>query len=383
MSDSVGEPVVPGEGTRRLEVYVGIFVCLAIALGVLVVLLLGRSHHVFAQKVVLHAEFTDVQGLRAGAPVRLSGVDVGTVDRVAFSPSRANTAIQVDLKVTPEALERIGQDSVARIGSQGLLGDKLIEISIASAGSPPLHPGDTLATVPPADLNRVVEQVGQTLERVKHVADDAGRVMDAFAEPRTVRHVQGAIASIDGLLKQSERGPGLVHSLFYDPEQARAFSRLLTGTDQLLVQVQRGVRDVDALLEPSSDDGRHLVDNLSRAAREVGATATAVRTSTALPNLEKATGDLAEMTGALKSGQGTLGALIADPTVYEQLVTVLGGVARSRILRALVRYAISRDDEGRVAGRVVDGSYKRKVDGAVEVVHPGPPPAPAPTHAGR
>jgi hypothetical protein len=59
------------------------------------------------------------------------------------------------------------------------------------------------------------------------------------------------------------------------------------------------------------------------------------------------------MTGYMKSGQGTLGALVVDPTVYEQLVQVLGGVGRSRVLRALVRYAISRDDE-KGAARVVD-----------------------------
>ena len=55
----------------------------------------------------------------------------------------------------------------------------------------------------------------------------------------------------------------------------------------------------------------------------------------------------------MKAGQGTLGALVVDPTVYEQLVQVLGGVGRSRVLRALVRYAISRDDE-KGAARVVD-----------------------------
>ena len=72
-----------------------------------------------------------------------------------------------------------------------------------------------------------------------------------------------------------------------------------------------------------------------------------------MANLERASGDLAAMTGYMKAGRGTLGALVVDPTVYEQLVQVLGGVGRSRILRALVRYAISRDDE-KGAARVVD-----------------------------
>ena len=55
----------------------------------------------------------------------------------------------------------------------------------------------------------------------------------------------------------------------------------------------------------------------------------------------------------MNSGRGTIGMALKDPTVYEQLVTVLGGVARSRVLRALVRYAILKDD-GQKAGKAVD-----------------------------
>jgi hypothetical protein len=92
---------------------------------------------------------------------------------------------------------------------------------------------------------------------------------------------------------------------------------------------------------------------VSRAAKSVGQTADEIQRSRMVANLSKASGDLAMMTGYMKQGRGTLGALVVDPTVYEQLVQVLGGVGRSRILRALVRYAISRDEE-KGAARVVD-----------------------------
>jgi phospholipid/cholesterol/gamma-HCH transport system substrate-binding protein len=339
---------------RRIEVWVGIFVCVGLGLAFLVVFLLGRSHQVFVEKVLLRAEFTEVQGLRAGAPVRLSGVDVGTVDRVSFSPSLGNPMIQVQMKVTPEALSRIGQDSVARIGTQGLLGDKLVEISIASASSPRLRSGDWIATVPPADLNRIIEQIAVVLEHVHHIAEDAATVMDAIASPQTVAHVQGTIASLHALLRQSERGPGLVHSLFYSPEEAHAFQQIIATLGHLVADVDAGVQHIDELLKTPDEDGRHLLSHLGRAAREVGETAAALRTSTVLPQLERASADIAEMTRYARSGQGTIGGLVMDPTVYEQLVVILGGVARSRVLRALVRYAISQDVE-RVAGRVVDG----------------------------
>ena len=75
------------------------------------------------------------------------------------------------------------------------------------------------------------------------------------------------------------------------------------------------------------------------------------------------------MTGYMKQGQGTLGALVVDPTVYEQLVQVLGGVGRSRVLRALVRYAISRDDEKGTA-RVVDDKNVPELKRPADVKQP-------------
>ena len=64
---------------RRLEVKVGVFVLATAALAVIAVVLLGKSRHVFEQRATLHATFSDVAGLSQGAPVRVSGVNVGTV----------------------------------------------------------------------------------------------------------------------------------------------------------------------------------------------------------------------------------------------------------------------------------------------------------------
>jgi phospholipid/cholesterol/gamma-HCH transport system substrate-binding protein len=98
-----------------------------------------------------------------------------------------------------------------------------------------------------------------------------------------------------------------------------------------------------------------VFNEVARAARNIGDAAGDLHRAGVVANLDRASGDLAAMTASVRAGQGTIGALLADPTIYEQLVTVLGGVARSRILRALVRYAIGRSSEQEV-GRVVDGA---------------------------
>jgi hypothetical protein len=147
------------------------------------------------------------------------------------------------------------------------------------------------------------------------------------------------------------------------PEPARVAPRtrvayvptttLLARVDALSGHVDEAVLHVDALLGATDKDGAQLVNNLSRAAMSFGDVADQVRQSKVIPQLDQASADLAAMAAYARSGHGTIGLAVMDPTVYEQMVTVLGGVARSRILRALVRFAILNDD-GQKAGQVVD-----------------------------
>jgi phospholipid/cholesterol/gamma-HCH transport system substrate-binding protein len=351
-------------------IVVGAFVGAALAIGLGMVLLIGQSHQMFRAQVTLYTSFRDVQGLRPGAPVRLAGVDVGTVGRVTFGATRAQPRIRVTLNVSHEALDRLGDDSTARIGTQGLLGDKLIEVTVGSGTSAPLRAGDTVPSVDPTDLNRVVEQVGDVLEHAKKVAEDASAVMEAIASPNTIANMQGAIASMRRLLQAAEQGPGFVHALFYDPHQARAFEQMVASLAHAAEDIGGGIRKIDAILGATDAEGRQVINNFSRAAKGIGEAAGDLHASNVVARLDRAAGDIADMMAYAKSGQGTLGALIVDPTIYEQLVTVLGGVGRSRLLRALVRYAIARDSEHSVA-RVVDSE---KAQAIKPLTHP--PPAP-------
>jgi phospholipid/cholesterol/gamma-HCH transport system substrate-binding protein len=346
--DLTGEP-------SRMELKVGLFVVTLIAIALGVVLLFGSQRRYFQPRVTLHAIFDDVGGLRDGAPVWLSGVSVGSVTRMAFigGAKGAPIRVQVDVQIARRDLERVRSDSVARIGSQGLLGDKIVTISAGSPEAPAAQPGDVLETESPVDLDKLISQASDILEKGQAIAGDAQTAMHSIAAPETMRNFKAVIASTRQLLRAAERGPGLVHALFYDRRTSDDLREVARGLNRVTARVDDGVARLDEMLRATDDDGKHVINHLARAARNVGDAAAELRDSRVVPHLERASADLADLTGALKSGRGTLGALIVDPTVYEQLVTVLGGVQRSRILRALVRFAIRKDD-GRSVGRAVD-----------------------------
>jgi phospholipid/cholesterol/gamma-HCH transport system substrate-binding protein len=339
---------------RRAEIRVGTFVLGLLLAGVVAIVLLGRSKHVFESRVTLHATFADVLGLVQGAPVRVSGVNVGTVSQIMFVRGKPRPLIRVDLDVKHSALGLIRTDSTARISNQGLLGDKIVEVSAGSTLEAGLKEGDEVKTAPAPDYDQMLKQAAAVLDDTKRVADRVAAAADQLADPKTIAEVRESLVHIHGLLHATEKGEGLAHALFYDRRTADELTRLEGNLSQLAAHVDRGVQHLDAVLAATDDDGRQLLNNVSRAARSVGATADQVQRSHVVANLDRASADLVAITGNVRSGQGTLGALVADPTVYEQLVQVLGGVGRSRVLRALVRYAISRDDERGVAKRVVD-----------------------------
>ncbi|HEY1586167.1 MAG TPA: MlaD family protein [Polyangia bacterium] len=338
---------------RRLEVKVGLFVVGTLVLAAIGVLLLGKSKHVFEHRVRLHATFSDVAGLVQGAPVRLSGVNVGTVSQIMFVRAQPRPQIRVDLQLSSSSIGLVRADSVARISAQGLLGDKIIEISAGSDAAVPVGDGGSIQTASAPDLDKMMQQAAAVLDDAKKVADRAASAVNQFADPKTIAEVRESVLHIHALLHATEKGEGLAHALFYDKRTANELTRLETNLSRLTEHVDRGVQHLDAVLASTDGEGKQLINNVSRAAKSVAQTSDQIQQSHVVANLSRASGDLATMTAYMKSGQGTLGALVVDPTVYEQLVQVLGGVGRSRVLRALVRYAISRDDE-KGAARVVD-----------------------------
>ncbi len=331
-----------------LELKVGLFVVAAIVAGLIVILLLGQKRHVFESRVTLHAAFGDVQGLRPGAPVWLSGVAVGTVSKIGFGKP-GEKEVRVDFEIARDMLKWVHRDSVASIGSQGLLGDKMVQISLGGPESPALRPNDQIATIPPADLNKIVQQAAQVIVSAREVADSAAAAVRQLANPETIDDFRHSMTAIRELLEQAQRGPGLVHGLFYDRRSERQLDELGRSLNKLVVHLDTGAQHLDRVLASIDKDGEQVVNNLSRAALAVDETAASVNRARIAAHLGQASGDLAAITHQVRSGKGTIGALIVDPTVYEQLVTALGGVTRSKVLRALVRYAIKKGEKSEPA----------------------------------
>ena len=131
-----------GDSGVSLQLRIGAFVLAALLVFLAIIYLLGAQARYFERKDTLLAEFTEVGGLIEGAAVRLAGVQIGRVTDVVL-PGEPGGKVRVTLTIARRFMGRIRRDSEARIVTQGLLGDKLVEITLGSPAAPPLRPGDT------------------------------------------------------------------------------------------------------------------------------------------------------------------------------------------------------------------------------------------------
>ena len=216
------------------------------------------------------------------------------------------------------------------------------------------------------------------LVRLDRVADERAQyfvALDVADDPLDVLvdagiHQKGAAADLHAILDAIVTGDGTVHRLFFDHRTADEVDQTLVSLDNVSKRLDATLADVDdmtahvkqgpgivhALLydgEISKDTAGtlHEIHEDLKAIREGNGLAHALLygddpSQHAMSNLNAMSDDLRAIVAGLRQGKGTLGALLVDPTVYEDIKGVVGNVERNEVLRALVRYSI-KADEGR------------------------------------
>ncbi|MGH7352616.1 MAG: MlaD family protein [Candidatus Methylomirabilales bacterium] len=297
---------------------VGIFVLALLLLFVAFVLTIGIQTRIFEAQYPLRAAFRDVQGLVVGAPVRLAGLSVGTVRRISLSPDVADRSIHVEVSIDRSFQARIREDSVATIGTIGLVGDKVFDMTVGSEGSKILEPGAMLDVSEPIDFARLVSRGGEILDGLADATQSLKRILSDEAGGELVRDLGQLAKSLRTLSQEIEKGDGLLHALIFEEGGKDVIGRLrgtVAGLERVVDRLENGEGLLGALLS-------------DRAGAQI------------LQDLRALVADLRQITGGLVEGEGTVGALLKDPTVYEDLSSLLRGAERSWLLRGLIRSGV-------------------------------------------
>jgi len=307
---------------RRLALWVGLFVVGALAVGTFALVTLGTQGGLLRPRYRLVTYFENVQGLVGGAPVLLAGKSIGTVQRVTFAPVSGDLPpVRVDLQVEKSVADRIRSDSVASIGTIGLLGDKYVQLSMGSTDARVLQPGDEIASVSPLDVNVAILRGTEAIDEVAKLAASMNEVVTQFGKQMGGKKLAEAMTSVTDIVKQIEDGRGLLHGLVYDPYE---------GSE--LESVKRTVGNIDAIFEEIAKGGGLLHQLIYASGPEEKVLGQALEAASRLNSvLEKIDG-----------GTGTLGLLVNDPTLYGDMKNLVGGAERSLVVRSLIRLSTGK-----------------------------------------
>jgi len=381
---------------RVHKIRVGVFVLVGLVAFLGMIYALGARARLFEPRFTIHADFTEVGGLVEGATVRLAGVQIGRVSGVHL-PAEPGGKVRVDMTIARRYGDRVRKDSVARIETQGLLGDRIVEITVGTTAAPGVKAHDLIASRDPFDITKVVSEGAQTVKSVSALADSLRQTAESLNQSHLIEQAAATVGSarkitdqVGRIVNEVEHGKGWANALVYDePVALRRLNGLIVTTQSLLDRVQRGegaagvltseqstasarrfVAAMDKLSrvveQPSPEDGvlpallfdpkyRAMLDDaqvLAHNLRDVsdrlaggrGTLGSLVKDEPGdagirqtSRDLQAAMANLREITEKIKDGEGTVGALIADPTVYERLVSILDGASRSFLLRGLLR----------------------------------------------
>src|SRR5450759_4918324 len=109
--------------TQKFKIRLGLFVIGGIALFVLAIFIIGKQKNLFNPVYKLSSTFYNVSGLQVGNNIRFSGISVGTVDKISIIN---DSTVRVDMLIKKEVKQFIKTDCEVTIGSEGLIGDRLI-----------------------------------------------------------------------------------------------------------------------------------------------------------------------------------------------------------------------------------------------------------------
>jgi phospholipid/cholesterol/gamma-HCH transport system substrate-binding protein len=192
----------------------GLFMLTTLAVFAACVFLVGREESRFRSSYLVRSDFKNVAGLSEGADVRVGGIRKGTVRSIRL-PKTPDGKVVVTMDLAKETRAIVKEDSVASIQSEGLLGDKYVEISFGSEDAARLKDGETIGSEPPFDISDLFHKASQlldtgqgALEKIQGATDNISMIT---AKINTGKGTAGKLVNDPTLYKQAAAGATALH----------------------------------------------------------------------------------------------------------------------------------------------------------------------------
>jgi phospholipid/cholesterol/gamma-HCH transport system substrate-binding protein len=289
------------------QVRVGVLILLSLLILSVAVFLIGDTGNVFGQRYQLVTLVRSAAGLVPGASVQLAGQTVGQVDRIDLIPPESRPAggqaVEIHLAIDLKVQEQIRADSRAQVRTQGLLGDKLIDITPGTAAATVLAAGDTVQSSTSVDYDALIAEgasaVGELLEVTQNLSEltrglleGEGSLGQLVMDDELYERVTALAANLDSLLSAASAPNSQLMRLLTDDSLYSSLRASAVAVESLTGSMARGEGTIGQLIQ---SDSLYLALQSSM-----------MRTDSLLARLQ--------------AGEGSAGKMLTDEALYEELL---------------------------------------------------------------
>jgi len=278
---------------NRRSVIVGIFILIAIVILIVAVFTLGGERKTFSRKIPVKAMFNDVSGLKQGDNVWFSGVKVGTVKTLELKP---NSKVELTLSIEEKSQPFIRQDAKAKIGSEGLIGNRIVVIYGGTSAAPEVKDGQFLQT---EELTSTDDMLATLQENNKNLVEIT----------RNFKIISDRIAN----------GEGSIGRLLSDNTLASNLESTVANFRSTSVKTQRMMSDLSVFVAQLNDSANTIHQLLNDTIMVNTLRGTMVQLREASYTASQFANNLNKASEQLNNSNGPAGVLLNDADVAQQM----------------------------------------------------------------
>jgi phospholipid/cholesterol/gamma-HCH transport system substrate-binding protein len=321
---------------QKYKVRLGLFVIGGLALFVFAIFIIGKQKNLFNPVIRLSTNFHNVSGLQVGNNIRFSGINVGTVDKITIMN---DTTVTVNMQIKKDVAQFIKSDCEVTIGSEGLIGDRLLIISPGSTDAELAKGGQQLASVEPVETDAIIANLEVTSHQFEDILvkvnSGRGTLGRLIHDTIIAENLNQTILN----LKKSSKGLGETMAANQNNISAIMSSlQVISGNTEIvskqlgetMLQINSGRGTFGRLLQDTilAENLNQTIINLKNSSKGLGETMEASQNniSAIMASLQVISGNtevfskqLGETMAQINSGQGTFGRLIQDTIIAENL----------------------------------------------------------------
>ena len=325
---------MPGKKTLTYaELRVGVVIAIALIVAMAATIYITREGGLpfFGGQYTVYSYLKDVNGLKAGAPIYLSGVEVGSVRGVEFAAGPdAPAPVKVTLTLRTDIQHRVTTNSLVTVGSLGVLGEKLLDVDPGPPGGSPIPDQGIVPGEFEGDpIKGIISDASATMKDIRDLArelQEGEGTLGALLKREDVHdRLKSVIERADQLFVSLDSAEGTFGKLIHDPAIFDNLNELTVSMKGLMARIETGDGAIGRLVH-DEEMGRSIsrvTENLERVTGRIdggeGTLGALVRERDLYDRLDALSANIASVTARLDRGDGTAGQLLHDRALYDNL----------------------------------------------------------------